>query len=100
MFIPPNTIECKDIIQWAYEAHQRVSAIGNANHIQARVKVPSDLNIGNWQAICDNYEDQLIIDYLEYGFPLHASKNRLMYNTQVFNHVSVLQYPKEMDAYF
>ena len=58
------------------------------------------MNINNWRAICGNYEDQLIIDYLEYRFPLCADKKSLKNNTEVSNHTSAVQYLKEMNEYF
>ena len=47
-----------------------------------------------------NFEDQLLLENLEYGFPLCMNKQALTYNVNVVNHPSASQLPKDIDAYF
>ena len=67
---------------------------------QARIKVPTDLNIANLRALCANYYDKLLLEYLEYGFPLCVNKETFVFNNNVVNHPSAEQFPDDIEAYF
>ena len=77
-----------------------VSATGCYNYQRARVKVPTDFNIANWRALCVNYYDKLLLEYLEYGFPLCVDRKSFVFNNNVVNHPSTNQFPDDIDAYF
>ena len=104
MFLPlclppaPVMLDQKNLIQWACEAHLLVSATGCYNYQQARVKVPPDLNIANWRALCANYYDKLLLEYLEYGFPLCVNRESFVFNNNVVNHPSAEQFPHDIDG--
>ena len=70
------------------------------NYLGARIKVPTELNISNWRALCVNYEDQVLLDYLEYGFPLCVERSNLVHNGHVVNYQSAEQFPADIEAYF
>ena len=74
LFRPGIQLECVDLIQWAFQAHTIVADSLCPNYQGARVKVPTELKINNWRALCANFEDQLLLEYLEYGFPLCINK--------------------------
>ena len=100
LFRPGSELCCIDQVQWAFEADITVAQSNCPNYQGARIKVPTDLKIDNWRALCANFEDQLILEYLEYGFPLCIDKQTLNYNTDVHNHPSATQFPSDIDAYF
>ena len=100
LVLPPCTIEVSNLLQWAFDAHRIVSATNCPNYKGARIRVPTELNINDWRALCANYEDQLLLDYLEYGFPLCVDRNKAVFNTEVVNHPSAIQFPDDIDTYF
>ena len=100
LFKPPTVIKAATLKQWAFEAHLAVASTNCFNYQGARVKVPTELNISNWRALCVNYEDQVLLDYLEYGFPLCVDRSNFVYNGHVVNHQSAEQFPADIEAYF
>ena len=70
------------------------------NYKRSRITVPTELNIKNWRSLCGNYEDQVLLDYLEFGFPLCVDRSNFVFNTNVNNHYSADQFPSDIDAYF
>ena len=77
-----------------------VAATGCPNYKLARVSVPTDLNIANWRALCVNYYDKLLLEYLKYGFPLCVNRDTFMFNENIVNHPSAVQFPHDIDTYF
>ena len=67
LFKPPTVIESTNLKQ---SAHLAVASSNCFNYQGTRVKVPTELNISNWRTSCANYEDQALLNYLEYDFPL------------------------------
>ena len=47
LFYPGQLLECENLLQWVCEAHTMVSANECLNYQSARIKVPTELNIGN-----------------------------------------------------
>ena len=41
------------------------------NFMHARIPVPSTLNIIMWRQLLTNYHDYIVVDYLEFGWPLN-----------------------------
>ena len=70
------------------------------NYRGARIRVPTELNINSWRSVCANFNDQLILDYLEYGLPLCVNRNDLQFCINVDNHPSAVNYPSDVDIYF
>ena len=68
-------LDQKNLLQWACDAHLLVAATGCYNYQLARVKVPTELNIPYWMALCVNYYDKLLLEYLEYAFPLCVNRD-------------------------
>ena len=59
----PATSSCVD-------AHCAVFSYGQFNYTGLRIPVPSRLNIPVWRALLQDYEDSVICDFLEFGWPL------------------------------
>ena len=82
-FITLHTLECTTLEQWAFQSHLMVKDSGAPNYVTLRVKVSTELKIYNWWQVCVNYDNQLLIKYLEYGFPLCVDKSTLQYNVLI-----------------
>ena len=100
LFRPATVVEAKDLCDWACRAHSMVKQSGVFNYRGARIRVPTELNINNWRSVCANYNDQLILDYLEFGFPLCVNRMDLQVCTNVDNHPSAVNFPEDVDIYF
>ena len=72
-----------------------------ANHLAARVRVPSGLNIGMWERYATgHHEDQQVLVGVKYGFPLqytggpcYDSKGQGAPSSPTNNHASAVCYP-------
>ena len=100
MFCTATDLEANNLCDWACDAHSIVKESGVFNYMGPRIRVPTELNINNWRSVCGNYSDRLILDYLEFGFPLCVNRNDLQFSTSVVNHYSAVNYPEDVDTYF
>ncbi len=50
--------------------HAAVPGTGVANFQQARIKLPSNLNLSLWRKLAVDHEDPQVADLLTYGFPV------------------------------
>ena len=85
--------------QWAFDAHARVKRSGQSNYLKARIKVPTKLNIDNWRRLCANFQDQLLLEYLEYRFPLCTDRSNITFDQLVENHSSANNFSQDIDIY-
>ena len=72
---------------------------GLPNYRQVRVPIKSGLNIENWRRHLTDYKDQLLIQYLEYGFPLSMSDSESLSDLNITNHFSAKQYQQAVSSY-
>ena len=100
LFQPARDIECTDLRKWAWDAHTIVKRMGCPNYLSARIRVPKELNIASWRSLCGNYKDQLLLNYLEFGFPLCVNRSGFQLNPHVVNHQSAVDFPDDVDVYF
>ena len=100
MFKPTTDLHNCNTLQWAIQAHRIVKNTGEYNYQHARIRVPTELHINNWRQLCSNYHDPLLLDYLEFGFPLCIDRSELKFTEFVDNHHSAVNFPHDMDAYF
>ena len=66
--IPKDSYLAKHVME-ARAIFDKVAATGCYNFQQAKVRVPSGLNIENWKIYLQNYEDREIVQFLEFGWP-------------------------------
>ena len=59
----------------------------------------SGLNIDKWEQILWDYPDQILLQYLKFGFPLSLTDPDQLSNTNVKNHYSATQYPTAVQEY-
>ena len=100
LFKPTTDLHNWNTLQWAIQAHRIVKNTGEYNYQHARIRVPTELHINNWRQLCSNYHDPLLLDYLEFGFPLCIDRSKLKFTEFVDNHHSAVNFPHDMDAYF
>ena len=72
-------VTATSMIQWAIKAHRLVVQTKVDNYKNDRIIVPSDLNIDNWKILMKNHPDNVLVQYLEYGFLLDINKQKLIY---------------------
>ena len=65
-----------------------IRSTGKPNYTEARIPIASGLNISAWEKALDGYPDQMLIQYLKFGFPLsiinpdtHTIYSILIYKT-------------------
>ena len=72
---------------------------GLPNYRQVRIPINSGLNIQAWQHHLSDYGDQLLVQYLQYGFPLSIRDPDMLVMRNVKNHYSALQYHESVASY-
>ena len=69
------------------------------NYRQARIPIPTALNIPVWKHYLSSLpHDQYIIDYLEFGFPLNYQSETLP-QTEFINHPSAVNFPDHVNKH-
>lgn len=58
-------------------AHRVVASSGQPNYVSVRLPVPSRLNKEVWRALLRDYHDNVICEFLEFGWPLGYSLHTL-----------------------
>ena len=76
-----------------------IKSSGVPNHKLAKFSVPSSFNIPAWQSYLSNYRDPLLIEYLQYGFPLSLVQNSFKARISTYNHSSADNYAESIDTY-
>ena len=89
-----------DIILSLVDMFEHVHASGQPNYIACRLPlINSKLNISKWREKLQGYDDVVVCDYLEFGFPLDFRKgNRLSFD-EGRNHKGARDYPDFIDKY-
>ena len=79
------------------QIYSAVAATGRYNYEQARLPLPSGLNIPVWREELNGYHDGLLVELLEFGFPLSFTGGPLTASTR--NHHSALAFPTHVREY-
>ena len=80
------------------EAHRVVISTGQPNYMTARVSVPSRLHIPSWRLFLHDYHDNIICDFLEFGWPIGYVRDTLPSFT-FRTHRGALAYPDSVSQY-
>ena len=89
--------KCMELV----ELFEHIYASGYPNYVCCRIPVPnSHLNIPRWRELLHGYEDEVICDLLEYGFPLDFNKNQKLSYSERRNHKGARDYPEFINKYF
>ena len=93
--------ENKNGIMELVDLFEHIYASGYPNYACCRIPVPnSHLNIPRWRELLRGYEDEVICDLLEYGFPLDFNKNQKLSYNERRNHKGARDYPEFINKYF
>ena len=95
----PNEIYTWDTFD-AIKVHEKVKATGTYNFLEARIQIPSSINLELLDKVCEGYWDWQLPLLLRYGFPLDFPKKALasLISSEV-NHSSALQFPSDIENY-
>lgn len=80
------------------EVHRLVVESGRHNFEGCRIPVFSRLNIGEWRARSSTPEEQLVVDFLEYGWPI-GYERAVWPVSPLVNHKGALEFADEVDRY-
>ena len=72
---------------------------GVPNYWQVGVPIKSGLNIETWRRQLHDYKDQVLLQYLEYGFPLSIKDSRSLTEQNTKNHFLATQYHQAVSSY-
>ena len=64
-----------------------------------RIPIKSCLKVRAWEKYLSDYSDKRVTQYIKFGFPLSLINPHELHNTEVRNHFSALQYPKQVQEY-
>ena len=79
---------------------EHIYASGQYNFKGCRIPIPnSKLNIRKWREKLLHYEDNIVCDLLEYGFPLDRDKSSKLSFNERRNHKGAREFPDFIDKY-
>ena len=80
------------------DLHRAVVLTGQPNYQTARIPVFSTLNIAMWRELLSGYPDEIICEFLEFGWPIGCMSDTL----PIFDlrtHRGALDFPDQVKAY-
>ena len=79
---------------------EKVYRSGRPNFRGCRIALPNNrFNIPLWRELLNDYSDQLICEFLEFGFPLDFDKSVVLCTDERRNHKGSRQYPEFVNDY-
>lgn len=79
--------------------YQQVRDTGLPNALKARLQVPSNLNIAEWERqLSSTPDDQELLSFLKFGFPL-GYMGPISESKDTPNHASAISYPQQVDRF-
>ena len=87
-----------DYTSYCLNLHECVRASGLPNFRSTRRAVVSHLHITKWREYLQHYFDNIVCDFLEFGWPIDY-QNSTFPVTDSRTHLGALQYPTAVDAY-
>ncbi len=81
------------------EMYQEVFLSGMPNYSGCRIPVPSALNVDRWNELLESYHDQIVADFVRYGWPIGAYGQVPCSVGVVRNHLGARQFPQHVDRY-
>ena len=72
---------------------------GQPNYKYARIPIKSGLKVETWEKYLRDYSDKRVLQCIKFGFPLSLINPNELNNTQITNHFSACQYPKQVQKY-
>lgn len=78
--------------------YSKVKAHNLPNYLGARITIPSQMNIKNWQHLLQGYQDAGICKFLQYGWPIGYTSESLPTPTAI-NHKSAIDYAEQVQSF-
>ena len=79
---------------------EQIYQSGRPNFRGCRVPLPGNqLNIPLWRNLLEDYPDNIICDFLEFGFPLDFNKSVKLNTNERRNHKGARQHPEFVSEY-
>ena len=72
---------------------------GVPNAVGCRIPVYSNLNISAWRELTSGFQDSLVVDYLEFGWPIGIDVDASVNSKWVSNHTGARDYPEAIEDY-
>jgi len=76
-----------------------VYLLGQPNFLGARLSVPSLLNLSLWWSLLTGYSDEVVCDFLEFGWPIGYDYSGFLHSSDFRNHKGALDFPSAVDSY-
>ena len=80
-------------------SHRIVYQTGLPNYVGARLPVPSQLDVPMWRRLLQDYDDFLVCDFLDFGWPLGYTKLELPVFDVRAAHRGALNFPQSVTDY-
>lgn len=80
------------------DAHRVVRSSGRPNYLATRLPVPSRLNVRTWRILLRDYPDNIICEFLEFGWPL-GYHSEVLPVFDLRNHRGALNFPAAVESY-
>ena len=79
---------------------EHIHASGSPNYALCRIPIPySSLNIAVWRKKLERYDDKIVCEYLQFGFPLDINKSQKLSFNERRNHKGARDYPDFIKKY-
>ena len=91
----PDSVSAEDYLQVV----SKVSQSNRPNYMGCRIAIGSKFNISLWQDRLKDYEDQHVVNLIQYGFPLGIKNKQILCRKKVTNHASAKQFPREVSDF-
>ena len=100
-YLPRNVKEKKKVsIDEMIRLFEVINASGVPNFQGCRISLPnSDLNMSAWRFRLREYQDKVVCDYLQFGFPLDFNRAKYVSDKERKNHKGALSYPDFINQY-
>ena len=73
---------------------EHINASGHPNFRRCRIPLPSKLNVSLWRERLSKYEDKVVCEFLEYGFPIDFDRKKKLSHELGKNHKGARDYPE------
>ena len=89
-----SPISSSDYLNLMASIHNKVRETNVPNYQKARISLPRKLDVTRWRALANDYNDPIVFDYLEFGFPVgYVNGVSQLPSSESSNHPSALKYP-------
>ena len=82
-----------------FELYQKVFSSGRYNFEACRIPLETKLNVEFFRFMLSDYNDKIVVDFLEFGFPIGFTGKFNKSANKAKNHKGVSEYPLEVRKY-